>query len=94
VPAPHQPHDAGWFYNYEKELSIKEGLAALSKVIKALTERGEVRLRKETVKLPESARFVIRYEQAPRGELKLKLEIEWEADGAHADHSDGLPEIE
>jgi hypothetical protein len=92
---PHHPHGTGWLYNYEKELAVKEGLKSFAKIVSALFERGEVRLgQTETVKPPERALFTIRYEQAPRGELKLKLEIEWETEEVRPGNSDGLPEID
>ena len=87
-------HHAGWLHNYEDELPLAEGLEIISKIVSALSERGEVRIDKAHVKPPPQAYFIIRYERAPHGELKLKLEIEWEPDVEYLEPADGPPEIE
>ena len=87
-------HHAGWLYNYEEELPLAEGVEMISKIITTLGERSEVKISGTLVKPPPRPYFIVRFEQAPHGEMKLKLGIEWEPDADYDESADGPPDIE
>lgn len=93
---PHGPHavEAGWIHNYEEELPLNEGLEMFSKILTTLSQRGNVRIAGTDVQPPPEAWFMLRYERMPRGELKLKMEIEWIPDATNTAPGHGPPQIE
>lgn len=76
---PHH-HDHEWMYNVEKEEDLNRIGSTIEKIGKLISERGYVKLGNVTIKPPKVCYFVLRYERMPEGELKLKIELEWEED--------------
>lgn len=74
---PHH-HDHEWMYNVEKEEKLDIIGSTIEKIGKFISERGNVKLGKITVQPPKVCYFVVRYERMPEGELKLRIELEWE----------------
>lgn len=78
----HHPHDHHIFFNFESEVSLDAAAQQFERLSSALSERGELNLRSgngESISVAPASPvlFAIRYEQMPRGEHKLRVEIEW-----------------
>ena len=96
MPLPHHhrgPHPTGWISNFEEQLSLTEGAEMFGDVIAALRANGRVTIDGVAVEPPPEAWFTLRYEQMPKGELKLKLEIEWEPDASIGDRRGRRPRV-
>ncbi len=81
---PHHPHLAlrhKWMVNSEQTNELADIGEQLIKIGQALKENGELTINDVNIAPQSQPLFIVRYERLPRGELKLKLEIEWE-DGA------------
>jgi len=80
---PHHRHRQKWMVNSEQTLELKEIGEQLIKIGQALKENGELTINDVNIVPEQQPHFTVRYERLPRGDLKLKLEIEWE-DGTDA----------
>ena len=91
----HRPHPE-WMLNIEKEdQKLREFGATLSQIGQRLCEAGKVRIQDTDISPAAICRTVIRYERAPRGEMKLHIEVEWECEnGAIAPTEPGPIKIE
>lgn len=78
---PHHPHLAlrhKWMVNSEQTNELADIGEQLIKIGQALKENGELTINDVNIAPQSQPLFIVRYERLPRGELKLKLEIEWE----------------
>ncbi len=78
---PHHPHLAlrhKWMVNSEQTNELADIAEQLIKIGQALKENGELTINDVNIAPQSQPLFIVRYERLPRGELKLKLEIEWE----------------
>ena len=78
----HRHRSHRWIINIEHdERALKDSAADMKSIAEALLAAGKVEIEQggETHILEplDSCRFVIRYEQMPGGEHKLKIELEW-----------------
>ncbi len=80
---PHHGHSQKWMVNSEQTDNLENIAEQLIKIGHALKENGELTINDVNIVPQQQPLFTVRYERLPRGELKLKLEIEWE-DGAEA----------
>jgi len=79
---PHHHRSHRWIINIEhNERSLAESASDIKSIAEALLAAGKVEIEQggETHILEPSdpCRFVIRHEQMPGGEHKLKIELEW-----------------
>lgn len=89
-PGPHGPAARGghqptrWFENEEKVRTLQEIGDRLSLIGSRLSGRGPGKggftLGRTKVDPPPECLFIIRYERMPKGELSLKLELQWDED--------------
>jgi len=80
---PHHRQRQKWMVNSEQTLELKDIGEQLIKIGQALKEKGELTINDVNIIPEQQPHFTVRYERLPRGDLKLKLEIEWE-DGTDA----------
>ena len=74
-PPPHPQQE--WIVNLEKTYPLATIAERLQQIGKLLAERGDVRLEDVVVKPSDPCFFMLRYERMPRGELSLKIELQW-----------------
>lgn len=72
------PLHHGWMENEEKTRNLEEIGERLQRIGTLLSEKGQFKLGKSRIAPPPECVFIIRYERMPRGELSLKLELQWE----------------
>ncbi len=90
---PHHPHLAlrhKWIVNSEQTHDLDAIGEQLVKIGQALIDNGELTLNDVNIAPQQQPLFTVRYERLPRGELKLKLEIEWEDDTETPDQNTPL----
>jgi len=80
MPQHHRSHR--WIINIEnEERSLSDSAADIKSIAEALLSTGKVEIEQggETHILEplDPSGFVLRYEQMPGGEYKLKIELEW-----------------
>lgn len=79
-PAHHPHHHAEptWWLNLEREQTVAAFGDMLEKIARKLQEKGSVTIQGHEIRPPQECLTVVRYERAPRGEIRLKIELEWE----------------
>jgi len=76
-PIPPHHHNPEIFFNDEQERSLAEIGEILQQMGSFLNEKGNLKLDGVKVAPSDPCEFIIRYERAPKGELKFKLELSW-----------------
>jgi hypothetical protein len=76
VPPPVEGHK--WLVNWENEATpLSQVAARLQELADALSDCGKVEIGDSLLEPSDPCVFVLRYEQMPRGELSLKIELRW-----------------
>lgn len=80
---PHGPHHHKWLVNVEyDQRSLADVASDLRNIADCLAAGGAIELeqagQKHQLNPSDPCSFVLRYELMPRGEHKLKIELEWE----------------
>lgn len=92
---PHRDHV--FMVNQGGRLDLSDIAARIQKIGKILQDSGFLTLKsgdKEVeVRPPNPCDWLLRYEKLPRGELKLKIELEWEENQKQSPDSDDNWEI-
>lgn len=86
---PH--HHPEWFENEEKVRTLAEIGQRLRTIGDRLAEAGTVKIGDSRITPADECIFLIRYERKPRGELALKLEIEWDEEWSGGTSASDLP---
>lgn len=74
----HHIHHQKWMVNSEQTERLENIADQLIKIGQALKENGELTINDVNITPQVESLFTVRYERLPRGELRLKLEVEWE----------------
>ena len=77
---PHPRDRQEWFFNSEGYLSPYRAGQLFKKVAADVLESDGGKLADVEVSLPDEVHTTVRYERKPKGELVLKVEIEWRDD--------------
>ena len=86
--------DPEWMLNVERERNVQEFAALLEQLGQRLREAGEVTISGHKIAPPKQCWTVVRYERMPRGELSLKIELQWEREGIRTEEGPSDIDIE